>query len=123
MIIALALRYGTPGWTRIEQAALVGAVVGIVLWYVFDDATFGIVTSQIVTFVGAIPTFLSAWEDPNRENRTAWTILWLSCVCAVLAIPAWTLADAAQPITFFTIESAMVAVLFLRPRALVRAHA
>ncbi len=119
IIIVLALRYGIPSWTRIEKIALAGAAIGIVLWYAFDDATFGIVTSQVVIFLGAIPTFLSAWEDPSRENRTAWTILWLSCVCAVLAIPAWTLADAAQPITFFTIESAMVAVLTLRRRPVI----
>jgi hypothetical protein len=80
----------------------------------------GIVTSQIVCFLGSIPTFVSAWEDPSKEDKTAWTIFWISCVCAVLAIPAWTLADALQPLNFFAIQSVMMLILFVRPKLLAK---
>jgi hypothetical protein len=39
-------------------------------------------------------------------------------VCAVIAIPHWTLADATQPITFFVIDTIMMYILFIRPRTL-----
>lgn len=119
IVVILALKYGTRGWTNLDRYCLAGAMLGIALWVVFDNPTIGIVVSNIVVFLGAIPTFKSAWIDPRLEDKTAWTIYWLSCVCAVLAIPAWTLSDATQPITFFVIETVMMYILYIRARKVV----
>lgn len=115
IVIGLAMKYGTPGWTKTDKFCLGGALLGIALWLVFNNPIFGIVTSCTVALLGSVPTFASAWKDPSREDKLAWTIFWTSCICAVTAIPNLTLADAAQPITFFTIESTMMFILFLRP--------
>jgi len=113
-VAVLTLRYGTPGWTLLDKFCLGGAVLGIALWQAFSNPVLGIVTSLSVVFLGSIPTFMSAWKDPSKEDRTAWTIFWLSCVVAVVAIPSWTLQDASQPITFFAIESIMMYILYFR---------
>lgn len=115
-VVALALKHGTPGWAKLDRFCLGGAIFGIVLWKVFNDPIFGIVTSLSVVFLGSIPTFVSAWKDKSHENKLAWIIFWISCVCAVIAIPRWTLADASQPITFFVIESIMMYILFIHHR-------
>lgn len=112
VVIAFALKYGTPGWTSLDKFCLSGAVLGILLWETFSSPELGIMTSCVVAFIGSIPTFVSAWKDPSHEDRLAWTIFWISCVCAVIAIPRWTIADAAQPIMFFSIESMMMFVLY-----------
>lgn len=114
LITILALKYGTSGWTKPDKFCLAGAILGIALWQTFSDPVLGIVTSEVVVFIASIPTFVSAWKEPGREDKTAWAIFWISCVCAVIAIPKWTLADAAQPITFFTIESIMMFILYGR---------
>ena len=116
VVVIFALRYGTPGWTKLDKFCLGGAVLGIALWQIFSNPVFGIVTSLGVVFLGSIPTFVSAWKDPSREDKLAWTIFWVSCVCAVIAIPQWTLADAAQPMTFFAIETIMMYILYFRAR-------
>lgn len=116
IVVILALRNGTSGWTRLDKFCLAGALLGIILWQVFDNAVFGIMTSLSVVLLGSFPTFASAWRNPAQENRTAWTLFWLSCVAAVIAIPAWTLADAAQPIVFTIIESTMMYILYFRPK-------
>ncbi len=118
IVIGLAMKYGIPGWTNLDKFCLCGAFLGIALWQVFSNPLFGIVTACIVALLGSIPTFVSAWKNPSGEDRLAWTIFWISCVCAVIAIPRWTLADAAQPITFFTIESIVTCILYVRPRSL-----
>ena len=66
-----------------------------------------------VTFIGSIPTFVSAWKNPAGEDRVAWTIFWTSCIFAMIAIPRMTLADAGQPITFLFIQTVMVSILYL----------
>lgn len=119
----LTQKYGRPGWSLLDKICLAGAALGIVLWSAFKDPVFGILTSLIVIFIGGIPSFALAWRDPGKEDRTTWTILWVSCVVAVIAIPKFTLADAAQPITFLMIENVMVFCLYTRPRMLARSAA
>ncbi|HAL50354.1 TPA: hypothetical protein DDY56_01440 [Candidatus Uhrbacteria bacterium] len=93
---------------------ILGAVAGIALWAIFDSPVLGLSASLSVVFVGSIPTFMSAWEDPARENLPAWIVFWLSCVCALVAVPQWTIKDAAQPLTFFAVESTMMTILLTR---------
>lgn len=119
--VGLVLKFGKPGWTKLDKGCLGGAVLGIALWALTENPVAGITTSCAVIFLGSIPTFVSAWQDPSRENRAAWTLYWLSCVCAIAAIPQWTLADALQPITFAVIESTTLVILLVRPRMLTRA--
>jgi hypothetical protein len=115
IVAALALKYGTSGWTRLDKFCIGGAILGIVLWKIFSNPTLGIVTSLSVVFLGSFPTFASAWRDPSKEDKVAWTIFWISCVCAVVAIPRLTFEDASQPIVFFSIESIMMLLLFIKP--------
>lgn len=124
IVVAFAFKYGTPGWTKLDKFCLGGAVCAIVLWVVFNNPTLGIVTSVSVVFLGAFPTFASAYRDPNKEDKLAWTIFWVSCACAVFAIPGLKMEfcfpqlkpeDAAQPIVFFLIESTMMFLLFIKP--------
>ncbi|OGF31525.1 hypothetical protein A2533_00730 [Candidatus Falkowbacteria bacterium RIFOXYD2_FULL_35_9] len=114
IVVFFAMKYGTPGWTLLDKACLMGAVIGIALWQIFSDPLFGIMTSLVVVSLGSIPTFVSAWEDPSKENKLAWVIFWVSSVLAVITIPHWTLEDAAQPITFCVVESIMMYILFSR---------
>jgi len=116
IVVIFAVRYGESKWSKLDKWCLGGAVLGIFLWKIFKEATFGIMISLGVIFIGFIPTLKSAWKDPGREDKLAWTIFWTSCVYAVLAIPKWTLADAAQPITFFVIETIMMYILYIRHR-------
>lgn len=115
IVVAVAMKYGTPGWTRLDKFCLAGAVVGIVLWKAFSSPTLGIVISNGVVFLGSIPTFVSAWKDPTKEDKVGWTIFWLSCICAVAAIPHFTFDDAVQPIVFCSIETIMMYLLYIRP--------
>lgn len=114
IVFALSLHYGTPGWTKLDKWCIAGAVLGVVLWLVFNEPVFGIVVSNAVMFIGSFPTFRTAWIDPSKEDKKAWTIFWLSCVAQMFAIPAFTFADVTQPLTFFVVESIMMYLIFLR---------
>lgn len=115
-VAILAMRYGKPGWTIVDKLCLTGAALGIGLWWIFESPLLGILTVLTIIFLGGIPTFVSAFYHPEREDRTAWTILWFSCLTAVLAIPSWTLVDAAQPVSFLASESIMMYLLYVQPR-------
>jgi hypothetical protein len=115
-ITALGLKYGRGGWTALDRVCLGGAVLAIVLWKAYDSPVLGIMTSLSGVLIGALPTFVSAWKDPSKEDRTAWTLFFVSGLLAVVAIPSWTLQDAAQPLIFFVVNATVALFVYVRPR-------
>ncbi len=113
-IAILALRFGRNGWTLTDKLCLAGAGFAIILWQLTGDATIGILMSLLTLVFGAIPTFQNGWHHPEHENHIAWILFWIGGVIAILAIPRWSLADAAQPITLAFMQNAMIYALFIR---------
>ncbi len=117
-ITVLALIFGKPTMGSIEWVSIAGAVAGIVLWQKTGNAVLAIICSQVATFAGAIPTFVGGYTNPSQEDPIAWSIWFVSCVCALLAIKKWNLANALQPLTFTVIETTMVVLVVIRPHLL-----
>lgn len=116
-VVILAMIYGEKRWTKLDKFCLAGALLGVVLWIAFRDAIFGIIVSQVVIFLGSFPTFKNAWQHPDRENKAAWMLYWLSCFPAIgTASHKLTLESLAQPVNFLIVESVMVYLLFIRRR-------
>ena len=116
VIFFLAMIYGAPGWTRLDKFCLFGAAIGIASWGIFNSPVAGIVISLSVNVIGSIPTFTSAWRDPSKEDKLAWSIFWVACACTMSAIPKWTLEDVSQPISFFSVGTIMMYLLYIKPR-------
>lgn len=111
-IAILSLKRGLPGWRRVDKYCLAGAIIAVAVWAFSGNPLFALMTSLTATFFGSIPTFISAWQDPKRENKMGWTIATVSFIFAVLAIPQWTLADASQPVVFLAIQLVMMYLLY-----------
>ena len=117
VITILAIIFGKPTMGKIEWVSISGAAIGIILWQKTGNAVIAIVSSQIAVFIAAFPTFEKAWANPRKEDPISWSIWFVSCVCALLAIrkEKWTLSNALQPITFTVIETVMVVLVVIRP--------
>ena len=112
VVVVLSFRYGKSGWTHIDKFSLIATIAGIILIWV--NPSWSIVLLAIVSFIGAFPTFYSAWKTPSREDKLTWTLYWISCVLTVLAIPKWTVSSGAQPTSFFIVQTTMMYLLFGR---------
>jgi hypothetical protein len=116
IVFFLSLKYGKPGWTKIDKWCLGGAMIGIILLITIKNPAIGMSVSLTSVFLGSVPTFKSAWEKPERENKLAWFIYFLSSAIAVLAIPKWDIQNALQPFCFMVIETVMMFILFIKPQ-------
>ncbi len=115
IITVLALVFGKPTMGFIEWVSIAGAAAGIILWQKTGNAVLAIICSQVAVFTGAIPTFAGAYQNPAQEDPIAWSIWFVSCICALLAIKKWNLANALQPLTFTAIETVMVTLVVICP--------
>lgn len=110
-VVVLSLKKGVPGWTLLDKLCLAGATAGALIWWMTDNANAAIIASQAVVFIGSIPTAVSVWQDPTRENPVAWIFYSLSCIAAVLAIPVWDIANALQPVNFLIVDCGIAIIL------------
>lgn len=118
IITILALIFGRSAMGTVEWLSISGAVAGIILWQRTGNAVFAIICAQIAVLAGAIPTFVGAYNDPSQEDAVAWSIWFVSCICALLAIKKWDIANALQPLTFAVVETVMVVLVIIRPHLL-----
>ena len=129
--VAVLMKYGSSGWTKVERNQLIGASIGIFVWQVSGEGLFAILIGCGLLIYGGWFAFEDAWKKPEtyvgRDKtaaRMSWSIFWLACVPQVIALgrpSVWTLAGATQPLTFLLIESVMLWLIFVRaPRELNR---
>ena len=112
--VILSMRYGTVSCTQLDRYCIGGAISGIALWWVLDNPTLAILVFCATIFLGSIPTLQSARDTPEKENKLAWLIFWISCVLAVAAIDTWTITDTAQKMTFMVVQTIVVCLLYRR---------
>jgi hypothetical protein len=114
IVAILALSRGTSGWSKLDIGCMLGAAAGLCL--MFFSPTYGLITSLTVLFIGSIPTFVHGYKEPQKENKAAWMLYFLSCLFALPGIVRWDVQHAAQPLIFFVTESVMVYMTWVRPR-------
>jgi hypothetical protein len=118
IVFLLTLRYGVSGWSRLEKYCLALAAVGLSLSVILQQPEFALAASLSAVFIGGVPTFMDSWSKPETVDKLSWTIWWLSCVFALIAIPNfphWTFVGSGQQITFAAIESIVCFNLIIVP--------
>ncbi|WGF87231.1 hypothetical protein [Marinivivus vitaminiproducens] len=85
-IMLLALRYGSGGLSRSDQACLGITVAGVCLWQALDDPVLGIVFFLIADAAGAVPSLRDAWHAPRKERVLPWLLGLFSCLLALSVV-------------------------------------
>lgn len=110
----LVLKYGNPGWSALDKFCLICGASSLLLWKIFSSPLLAILACLFAALVGSIPTFVSAWENPERENKLAWAIFAFGATLGIfVTIQEWTLAKGALSLTFLTIDGTVAALVFL----------
>lgn len=86
LIVILGLRKGYVKYTRFDIWCQAGAIVGIVLWQLFDSPAIGVIAAVAIDFIGALPTFRHAWLNPEEETWTAYALAALGGAFAIGAL-------------------------------------
>lgn len=120
-IFLLSLKFGEPGWTKRDKICITLSALAITLWIYFGESNIGIALSLLALYIAAWPTYVSAWEKPENEDKRGWIFFNLANFFALVAIPHLTFADMAAPIVFTAIDLPMLFLLFIRPRLQKRA--
>lgn len=115
-IVLLTVRFVSFRLTRIERFTLLGAVIGVILWLVFDNPMLVLLTAVTVDAIAYLPTYINGWRHPHHESMTAFVI---SAIGSSLVLLAAVLAHANSsgliyPLYSVVFGSIMVGILLTR---------
>jgi hypothetical protein len=117
-IFVLAMRRGVGGVSPVELALLGIAALGIAGWQIADDpivATCAVVVADIIGVALMLP---KTYRDPGSETLATFAIGVVSTLCALAAVDSTSPALLIYPLYILVADAAVVAVIFLRRRAL-----
>jgi hypothetical protein len=116
LIVILGLKYGYAKYSRFDVVCQIGALVGFILWWLFNSPTVAIVSSVIIDFIGALPTVRHSWIAPHEETWIAFALASLGGVLALGALGSYALAGLAYPVYIVMINIVFVVIIIARGR-------
>jgi hypothetical protein len=117
-IFALAIPHGVGGLSRIELLLLGIAALGIVGWQVSDDPVIATCSVVLADLIGVALMLPKTYRAPGSETLSTYAIGVVSTLFALAAVGSLTPALLIYPVYILIADAAVVAVIFLRRRAL-----
>lgn len=115
-IVLLAVWRGYVRFTRFDIACQVAAVVGIVLWQLFDSPAIGVVAAVVVDFIGALPTIRHAWLKPHEEDWLTFALAATGGAFAVGALESFNVVSLSFALYIVLIDTTFTTLIFFRQR-------
>lgn len=115
-IFLLSLKYGVGGTSRFDMAILTIALLGIVLWQVFDVPLYSILASAIVATAAMIPSILKAYDKPETEDLFMWTASTIAVIFMVLSVGSFSFDLLILPILGTILNGSMLISLLMSPQ-------
>ena len=118
LVVVLGLKYGTAKFTRFDIACQASAVLGLVLWLVFNSPTIGIVVPLVVDFIGALPTMYHSWVKPAEETWQTFFVGIVAPLFTLLSLTHLNVASLAFPLYLFVANITMTLIIVGRRKHL-----
>jgi hypothetical protein len=92
----------------------IGAIVGIVLWQLFDSPAIGVVASIIIDFIGALPTIRHSWKQPGEETWSSYALSGIGGILAVFALETYNWVSLPYAVYIVLINMVLAYILITR---------
>ena len=112
-IFILAIKWGFGGFLKRDIFALVGAGIGLVLWYVTKEAAVALFVAIFIDAIGVVLTVIKSYEEPTTETISSWVLTLLAGVLACIAVGSFNLVLLAFPFYIFLASAAILIAIKL----------
>jgi hypothetical protein len=113
-VVIFSLKKGTMVYTRFDAWCQLGALAGLVTWWLTNDPLSGIICFIFIDAIGAIPTLRHAWRKPTEETFYTFGGSIVANLIALLAIPSYTLTSVLIPAYLLVINSTISFEIYYR---------
>lgn len=119
-IVILGIKSGDKKLEKLDLVCLIGVVIGIILWQIFNSPSLGALAMLLIDFIGGVPTTIHAWKKPNEETWLTFLMCLLGSICTLLITTNWIVTAYAYPL-FIACNSLLVTlIIILRKKILLK---
>lgn len=96
-VVIVGLKYGTAKLDRLDFICLIGAIVGLILWLVFNSPLIAIAATIIIDFIGTIPTIRHSYHHPEEETWITFALGVLATIFTLLSLVDYSVSAWVYP--------------------------
>jgi hypothetical protein len=85
-IVLLSIKYGTKDIVYKDKIYLSLAFLGVILYFLFQNPVYSLVTAIFVDLIAYIPTFRKTYNDPDSESLGAWVITIIAYAVSIIIL-------------------------------------
>jgi len=113
-IVGLGLRYGEREFTVFDISCQLGAIVGLILWFIFNTPAIAVIAGITIDLIASLPTLKHAWQKPAEETLLVFALSGIGATFAAFAATSTKITALANPVYIIIINFTFVAILFTR---------
>jgi hypothetical protein len=110
------LKHSYVKYSSFDVICQISAIVGIILWQVFDSPEIAVIASVTIDLIGALPTIRHSYQKPDEETWVTYALAALGGVFGLLALETYNLINTPYVFYVVIINTALVAVILLPKR-------
>jgi hypothetical protein len=115
IVFILSIKYGMGGWAKVDIAALIIALAGIMLWQVTNNPVIALYFAIGADFTGMVPAIIKTYKFPHTEIVMFFLLDVFAAIFNLFAMKQWTIEEIAYPFYIMAINLVMV-ILIIRPK-------
>ena len=114
-VVILGLRYGIAKLSRFDFLCQAGAILGLVLWLIFNSPQIAIIFSLAIDFIVMMPTVRHSWLMPKEETWQTFAIGVFASALTLISLVHYSFSSLAFPV-YLGITNALIALTIIYSR-------
>lgn len=116
-VVILGWRYGDREFGRFDMICQIAAIVGLILWLIFNSPAIAIIATLSVDFIASLPTLKHSWEKPHEETAITFLLGSIAAVFTLLAANNHKITAIAFPAYLVAMNFAIAAIIYKRQKS------
>lgn len=116
IIFSLSIKRGVGGLAKLDIFCLIGAIFGLLLWWILKTPLASVYLNIFVSLVGYIPTLKKAYLKPETETRISWFTAGIAAILGAISVGGFKYKLLILPIYSFIMATTVSLILFFGVR-------
>jgi hypothetical protein len=96
-VVLLGLKYGIAKFSAFDAVCQIGAIAGLILWFIFNSPSIAIIAAVSIDFVGMLPTLRHSWFKPQEETWETYLIAFAAAALTIASLQSLNVASLLYP--------------------------
>lgn len=114
-VVIFGLKLGDKKFDFFDVVCQVGAIIGLLLWIIFNSPLIAIIASVGVDYIASLPTFRHIWQKPHEETVSAFIMSGLGAAFVLAAVHKPHATGLIVPISIIFINALTTSLFFVSP--------